>query len=156
MNIDCFCSQVEGTCSGKYGFIICVTGMGHVGKGSIREGSGTALFKVHYSCVVLRPFKGEVLDCVVSSVNKVRRFQCHACNLHFSTMQCYACPSTLPIQTNSIRGLRSLAAIKTLHCSFPLCCRWAFLRMLDLCSSLCPTISSQRTLSSMPLANRHS
>lgn len=45
--------------------------MGHVGKGSIREGSGTALFKVQYSCVVLRPFKGEVIDCVVSSVNKV-------------------------------------------------------------------------------------
>ena len=65
-------AQVEGTCSGKHGFIICVTGMGNVGKGSIREGLGTALFKVQYSCVVLRPFKGEVIDCVVSSVSKVR------------------------------------------------------------------------------------
>ena len=63
--------QVEGTCSGKYGFIICVTGMGHVGKGAIREGLGTALFSVHYSCIVFRPFKGEVMDCTVSSVNKV-------------------------------------------------------------------------------------
>lgn len=67
-----FDAQVEGTCSGKHGFIICVTGMGNVGKGSIREGLGTALFKVQYSCVVLRPFKGEVIDCVVSSVSKVR------------------------------------------------------------------------------------
>ncbi|BDA45053.1 DNA-directed RNA polymerase II subunit RPB7 [Coccomyxa sp. Obi] len=67
-------SEVEGTCSGKHGFIICVTGMGNVGKGSIREGLGTALFKVQYSCVVLRPFKGEVIDCVVSSVSKVGFF----------------------------------------------------------------------------------
>lgn len=79
-------AQVEGTCSGKYGFIICVTGMGQVGKGSIREGSGTALFKVQYSCVVLRPFKGEVLDCVVSSVNKVWCFP-------YSRMQYIVCRS---------------------------------------------------------------
>ncbi len=63
--------QVEGTCSGKYGFVICVTGMGNVGKGSIREGFGTALFNVEYSCMVFRPFKGEVMDCIVSSVSKV-------------------------------------------------------------------------------------
>lgn len=66
--------QVEGTCSGKYGFIVSVTGMGDVGKGSIREGFGSAIFKVGYSCMVLRPFKGEVIDCVVTSVNKV----CHS------------------------------------------------------------------------------
>lgn len=64
--------QVEGTCSGKCGFLICVTGMGDVSKGSIREGLGTALFNVHYSCLVLRPHKGEVMDCVVTSVSKVR------------------------------------------------------------------------------------
>lgn len=63
--------QVEGTCSGKYGFLICVTGMGDVSKGQIREGLGTALFNVHYSCLVLRPHKGEVMDCVVTSVSKV-------------------------------------------------------------------------------------
>ncbi len=64
--------QVEGTCSGKYGFLICVTGMGDVSKGQIREGLGTALFNVHYSCLVLRPHKGEVMDCVVTSVSKVQ------------------------------------------------------------------------------------
>ena len=70
--------QVEGTCSGKYGFLICVTGMGDVSKGAIREGLGTALFNVHYSCLVLRPHKGEVMDCVVTSVSKV---QAHSCAL---------------------------------------------------------------------------
>ena len=68
--------QVEGTCSGKYGFLICVTGMGDVSKGQIREGLGTALFNVHYSCLVLRPHKGEVMDCVVTSVSKVQEPSC--------------------------------------------------------------------------------
>ena len=48
-----------------------MTGMGDVSKGQIREGLGTALFNVHYSCLVLRPHKGEVMDCVVTSVSKV-------------------------------------------------------------------------------------
>lgn len=72
------CTQVEGTCSGKYGFLICVTGMGDVSKGQIREGLGTALFSVHYSCLVLRPHKGEVMDCVVTSVSKVQHVPTHA------------------------------------------------------------------------------
>ncbi|CAK0784327.1 hypothetical protein CVIRNUC_007531 [Coccomyxa viridis] len=67
-------SEVEGRCSGKYGFLVCVTGMGDVSKGQIREGLGTALFNVHYSCLVLRPHKGEVMDCVVTSVSKVGFF----------------------------------------------------------------------------------
>ena len=46
--------------------------MGDVSKGQIREGLGTALFNVHYSCLVLRPHKGEVMDCVVTSVSKVK------------------------------------------------------------------------------------
>ena len=45
--------------------------MGDVSKGLIREGLGTALFNVHYSCLVLRPHKGEVIDCAVTSVSKV-------------------------------------------------------------------------------------
>ena len=64
-------AQVEGTCSGQYGFVICVTHLNEIGKGFIREGTGHATFGVKYSCVVFRPFKGEVVDCVVTSVNKV-------------------------------------------------------------------------------------
>ncbi len=36
-----------------------------------RDGSGFATFKVRFACVAFRPFKGEVLDCAVQSVNKV-------------------------------------------------------------------------------------
>lgn len=48
-------------------------------QGLIREGSGFAKFDVKYACVVFRPFKGEVLDTVVTQVNKVRRL--HAASL---------------------------------------------------------------------------
>jgi len=50
-----------------------VTDIGSIGKGKIREGTGSAVFHVQYTCLVFRPFKGEVLDAVVSSVNKVEQ-----------------------------------------------------------------------------------
>ena len=69
----CRCLQVEGTCSSVYGFMLMVTDIGSIGKGKIREGTGSAVFHVQYTCLVFRPFKGEVLDAVVTSVNKARR-----------------------------------------------------------------------------------
>ncbi len=38
----------------------------------VREGTGSAVFDLKYSCICFKPFKGEVLDVVVTSVNKVR------------------------------------------------------------------------------------
>ncbi|DBA73102.1 hypothetical protein WJX79_000646 [Trebouxia sp. C0005] len=67
-------SEVEGTCSGLYGFMLMVTDIGSIGKGKIREGTGSAVFHVQYTCLVFRPFKGEVLDAVVLSVNKMGFF----------------------------------------------------------------------------------
>jgi DNA-directed RNA polymerase II subunit RPB7 len=53
---------------------VCVTTVTHITQGKIRaDGSGLATFKVRFGCVTFRPFKGEVLDCIVTSVNKVRR-----------------------------------------------------------------------------------
>jgi DNA-directed RNA polymerase II subunit RPB7 len=68
-------TQVEGTCSGKYGFIIAVTGVDSVGQGAIADGGGGgATFNVAYRALAFRPARGEVLDCVVSSVSKVGFF----------------------------------------------------------------------------------
>lgn len=36
----------------------------------IQDTSAFAKFHVTFECIVFRPFKGEVLDCVVTSVNK--------------------------------------------------------------------------------------
>lgn len=46
-------------------------GIEHVGKGLIRDGTGFVTFPVKYKCVVFRPFKGEILEAVVTMVNKV-------------------------------------------------------------------------------------
>ena len=64
--------QVEGTCNGKHGFVLTVIQVLGTGRGLIREGSGSAVFNLRYSCICFKPFKGEVLDVVVTSVNKVR------------------------------------------------------------------------------------
>ena len=66
-------SDVEGTCSGQYGYIICV--LDHqkidIGAGKIVPGVGLAEFTVHYQAIIFKPFKGEVVDGTVTTVNKV-------------------------------------------------------------------------------------
>lgn len=68
--------DVEGTCTGQFGYIICVMdGMKiDVGKGRVIPGSGSAEFDVKYRAIVWRPFKGEVVDAIVTNVNKVGIF----------------------------------------------------------------------------------
>ena len=51
--------------------MVAITGVEDIGKGLIREGTGYVTFPVKYQCVVFRPFKGEILEAVVTMVNKV-------------------------------------------------------------------------------------
>jgi DNA-directed RNA polymerase II subunit RPB7 len=51
-----------------------VTEVLDIGKGKIREGAGLVTFPIRYMAVVFRPFKGEVLDAVVTTVNKMGFF----------------------------------------------------------------------------------
>ena len=62
-------STVEGSCSGRLGYIIAVLDFKPPSRGKIVEGG--AEFTVSYTAVVYRPFRGEVVDGVVGSVNKV-------------------------------------------------------------------------------------
>ncbi|KAI3994835.1 hypothetical protein MKX01_037386 [Papaver californicum] len=55
--------DVEGTCSGRHGFVVAITGVDNVGKGLIRDGTG-----------FVTPFKGEILEAVVTMVNKMGFF----------------------------------------------------------------------------------
>eukprot|EP01098_Paradermamoeba_levis_P010716 TRINITY_DN4517_c0_g6_i1.p1 TRINITY_DN4517_c0_g6~~TRINITY_DN4517_c0_g6_i1.p1 ORF type:complete len:201 (-),score=40.20 TRINITY_DN4517_c0_g6_i1:333-878(-) len=64
-------AEVEGTCSGRYGFIIAVIGLDDIGMGKIQEGTGCVIFKVKYKAIVFRPFRNEVMDAVVTTVNKM-------------------------------------------------------------------------------------
>jgi len=45
-----------------------------ISEGRIMPGSGTAEFTVQYRAVVWRPFKGETVDAIVNSVNKMGFF----------------------------------------------------------------------------------
>ncbi|VDL94429.1 unnamed protein product [Schistocephalus solidus] len=67
-------SDVEGTCSGKCGFIIAVTSIEHIGAGLLLPGRGFVQYHIVYRAIVFRPFKGEVIDAIVTQVNKVGVF----------------------------------------------------------------------------------
>ena len=72
-------ADVEGTCSGQYGYIIAVVSILDIGRGMVLSGTGQAEFVTRYRAIVFKPFKGEVVDGVVNNVNKVHlltRFCC--------------------------------------------------------------------------------
>lgn len=65
-------TEVEGTSTGKNGFVIAVTTIDNIGSGIIQPGQGFVVYPVKYKAIVFRPFKGEVVDAVVSQINKVK------------------------------------------------------------------------------------
>lgn len=69
-------TEVEGSCTGKFGYIMCVLDCTDIdiGKGTILPGDGSAEFEVKYRAVVWKPFKGEVVDGLVSQVSKLGFF----------------------------------------------------------------------------------
>ncbi len=55
----------------RYGFVIAVTTIDNIGAGMIQPSRGFVMYPVKYKAIVFRPFKGEVVDAVVTQVNKV-------------------------------------------------------------------------------------
>lgn len=80
-------SDVEGTCSGAFGYIIAVVSILDIGKGMVLSGSGQAEFITRYRAIVFKPFKGEVVDGVVNNVNKVSSYHSHAYTYLFATIR---------------------------------------------------------------------
>jgi len=78
--------QMEGSCSGRYGFIVLVTKVGEISEGVITDdGTARAKFHVKYDCVAFRPFKNQIVDAVVTQVNKFGFFcECGALQLFVS------------------------------------------------------------------------
>lgn len=52
-------------------YIISVVSIDDIGEGKIMPGTGQARFKCSYTAIVMKPFKGEVVDGKVVNVNKV-------------------------------------------------------------------------------------
>jgi DNA-directed RNA polymerase II subunit RPB7 len=51
--------------------VIAVTEVKDQGKGELQEGTGMAVFPVTFTCIVMRPFKGEVFEAVVTNVTRM-------------------------------------------------------------------------------------
>ena len=83
-------SEVEGTCTGKYGFIIAVTAIDEIGAGQLIPGRGFAKFPVKYKAVVFRPFKGEVVEGVVTQANKIGIF------VEVGPLNCFVSRQSIP------------------------------------------------------------
>jgi len=52
-------------------YIISVIHITNIGEGKIMPSTGQARFKTSYTAIVMKPFKGEVVDGKVINVNKV-------------------------------------------------------------------------------------
>lgn len=52
-------------------YIIAVVAVTNIGTGRIMPSDGSAKFQCEYTAVVMKPFKGEVVDGKVTIVNKV-------------------------------------------------------------------------------------
>ncbi|KAJ1985815.1 DNA-directed RNA polymerase II subunit, partial [Coemansia thaxteri] len=61
--------DVEGTCTGRYGYIIAVVAILEIQMGKVIPGHGSAEFEVKYSAILYMPFRNEVVDAVVDNVN---------------------------------------------------------------------------------------
>jgi DNA-directed RNA polymerase II subunit RPB7 len=55
------------TCS----YIISVIDITNIGEGKVLPSTGQARFRTSYTAIVMKPFKGEVVDGKVINVNKV-------------------------------------------------------------------------------------
>ncbi|KAJ1825879.1 DNA-directed RNA polymerase II subunit, partial [Coemansia sp. RSA 2599] len=66
--------DVEGTCTGRYGYIVAVIAILEIQMGKIIPGHGSAEFEVKYSAILFKPFKNEVIDASVHTVSKVGFF----------------------------------------------------------------------------------
>lgn len=94
--------QVEGKCLHSLGYIICVIRIVHVEPGRVQEGTGMVVVAAKYQAIAFKPFKDEVLDAVVTDVNKLGLFaQCGPLKVFVSRA---SLPSSFVYQDDSAMG----------------------------------------------------
>lgn len=69
-------TELEGQCLGKHGYVISVLDIEdkNIKPGIVDYTTGSVLIRVHYSVILLRPFRNEVLDAVVSMASDQNGF----------------------------------------------------------------------------------
>lgn len=66
--------QVEGSCNGRFGYVVALVSISHIESGIVQDSFGSVAFKVRYMALLLKPFKNETVDAVISTVNKMGFF----------------------------------------------------------------------------------
>ncbi len=84
--------DVEGTCTGRHGYIIRVIAINDIGEGILKPGSGLAEFQSRYTAIVMKPFKGEVVDAMVYNVNN------HGFFAHVGPLSIFTSTHLLPVE----------------------------------------------------------
>ncbi|KAI8854532.1 RNA polymerase Rpb7 [Chytridium lagenaria] len=83
--------EVQGTCSGRFGYIISVVEVVNVGRGILQSTSGYAEFLIVYKAIVFKPFKNQVVDDgIFADVGPLQVF-----------VSCHLIPSYLKFDPNS-------------------------------------------------------
>ncbi|KAJ5591875.1 uncharacterized protein N7459_002244 [Penicillium hispanicum] len=59
--------EEEGRCTGDH-FVICVMDMVDIGEGRVIPSSGNAEYTIKYRAIIWKPFRGETVDAIVTSV----------------------------------------------------------------------------------------
>jgi DNA-directed RNA polymerase II subunit RPB7 len=62
---------VEGSFNSRYGYLVKVLTADNIGEGKVQDGSGDVVFLISYKALVFMPYKGEVLDAVVTQILEV-------------------------------------------------------------------------------------
>ncbi|KAJ3359397.1 DNA-directed RNA polymerase II subunit [Allomyces javanicus] len=63
-------AEVEGSFSGRFGYVISVVDVVSIGAGLVLPAQGAAQYQLTYRAIVFKPYKGEVLNALVSQVNQ--------------------------------------------------------------------------------------
>ena len=61
--------KVQGECTEKNGYLICVIRIDDIPNGMIMDTTGNIIFNVSFSAIVMKPIKGEVCEGVVDTVD---------------------------------------------------------------------------------------
>lgn len=66
--------QVEGSCNGRYGYVVAIVNVDHIEHGIVQDSFGSVAFRIRYTAIVLKPYKNETVDAHITTVNKMGFF----------------------------------------------------------------------------------
>ncbi|KXS13666.1 putative DNA-directed RNA polymerase II chain Rpb7 [Gonapodya prolifera JEL478] len=89
----------EGTCDGRFGYIVHILEINDPPKGLVQAGTGFAEYRLDYRALVFKPFRNEVMDGVITNVMKTGFFaECGPLQVFVST---HLMPPEMKLETTN-------------------------------------------------------